>query len=204
MKQVCRLAAGLVVLAAMGGWSAARAEIIYDNLQNVTGYYYHTAMEMGDEVALAGTAREVTEFRVMLYAPAAVTIDASLDFYQNDGPLGKPQTWIWGATWQGIGFEGVQTLIFPIPNVLVPDTFTWTFTSTDGSAGLLLNDPPTVGSSGDFIWLYDGVQWTQQNFTGQGVVANLAARIEAVPDPATLVLLGAGAAGAVLGRRRKR
>jgi len=202
VRRTCRLAAGLVVLAAVGGGSPARAEIIYNNLQNVTGYYYPTAMEVGDEVALAGTAREVTEFRVMLYAPAAVTIDASLDFYQNDGPLGKPQTWIWGATWQGVSFGGVQTLVFPIPNVLVPDTFTWTFTGTDPSAGVLLNDPPTVGSSGDYLWMYESGAWTAVDFGGTPV-ANMAVRIEAVPEPATLVLLGSGVAGLVIRRGRR-
>lgn len=88
-------------------------------------------------------------------------------------------------------------------SVAVPGTFTWAVRLTR-PVGLVLYDPPTVGSSGDFHWLSsnDAATWTQINFLN--AVDNFRARVTAVPEPGTLVLTLAGLAFFGLSLRGRR
>lgn len=119
-----------------------------------------------------------------------------------DGTGGGPSSLLWEtllADYPTVG-DPFCTLTVEIPNVLVPDTLTWTVNRLDYNygAGLPHFDPPAVGSSGDFYWLFDGRDWRMRESGGPD---NFGARIEAVPEPATLSLLAFGALTAI---RRKR
>ena len=99
---------------------------------------------------------------------------------------------------------GTNLYDFDVPNVTAPDSLTWTleFQNVDPPGEVLgprFMDPPVVGSSRDFVWWHDPNGTWQRNFHHL-VRNNFGARIEAVPEPATLVLL-AFAATHLLRRR---
>ncbi len=92
---------------------------------------------------------------------------------------------------------------FAVPNVVVPDEVTWTVqllnrSNQNAVAGSRFMNPPTIGSSEDNVWDHANGVWTR-HFYGISV-SNFGAIITAVPEPASLVLLGLG--GLALVRRR--
>ncbi|MBM4019395.1 MAG: PEP-CTERM sorting domain-containing protein [Planctomycetes bacterium] len=203
LVQTAALVAALAAAAVLG--PAARAEIVYDNTVNSQGYAYTPLAELGDAVYLDGTARIVTAFKVLLYSsdPDLVTIDLESRFYANDGPGDEPGTLLWSDVLWGLDvLPGTQTVDFAVPSVVVPDVLTWTVNTGSGTVGPVMYDPPVVGASDDYFWMNDGTGWGAWWFGGYPV-ANFGAMIEAVPEPATLCLLGAGLAGVAVGRLRR-
>jgi hypothetical protein len=189
-------------LALAGTLSAPAADIVYDNSTNFTLVDYETTDEYGDEVYLAGTSRAITEIQIEYYADFVAQGDevARVRFYENTGPF-----------WEGNSDyptpaspplyeqtfpiqQGYQVEILTVPNVVVPDHFTWTIqflgisqTATNDRAGLLFYDTPTVGSSPADFWEFvppDG--WGA--VAVQGVTNNFGCRILAAPASARISL----------------
>lgn len=206
MKAVIRLAAALVVLSCLACGTNARADVVYDNTVAGLSLYYHPGVEFGDQVTLGGTARVVTTFEVILYSAVPSTADLQGRFYANDGAGGVPETLLWSDVLANLTVAQVTVATFDlsslVPAVVVPDTFTWTVSSGSADVGVIMYDPPLVGSSADAFWAYD-TAWGEYWFSGDPV-ANFGARIEATPEPATLCLMGAGLAGFVARRFRRR
>jgi hypothetical protein len=152
-----------------GGLSVGAAEIVYDNSDsaNYLQTDYESTNEFGDEVILAGTARIVTEIQIEYYAqftPSGSQL-GRVRFYANTGPLwrGDPDyptpasPPLYEQTFQLA--TNYQVAVIEVPNVVVPDDFTWTVqflgisqTSTNDRAGLLRYGSPTVGQSFDDFW----------------------------------------------------
>ena len=128
---------------------------------------YFTSKEVGDDINLAGTDRVVRRFDFMTYANTGVKPNAQwkLRFYKNNGPLQIPDsassqmpgTLLWESDTMPLRFtsEGrFVTNIVEVPNITVPDRFTWTVqfinvdqnAGTADQAGLVVADPPTVGA----------------------------------------------------------
>lgn len=88
----------------------------------------------------------------------------------------------------------------------VPDTFTWTVLY-DGTGNTVTNrifDPPAIGSSDNsFYWRRRMGSGPWEVGTFAVAPANFYARIEAVPEPTTAVLLGLGVAGLATMRNRR-
>jgi len=114
-----------------------------------------------------------------------------LRFYENTGPIwqGHPEYKIpaspplYEDTFQIS--TGFQVLVVTVPNILVPDHFTWTVqflgisqTSTNDRAGLLLFDPPSVGQSFDDFWELLPSGWAPLDT--QNLKDNFGARILAI------------------------
>jgi len=187
--------ARLFVLAvAMSVWQAGAAEIVYDNSTDYLEADYESVDEYGDEVILAGTARIVTEIQLEYYADFVPNGNqlGRLRFYANTGPAwhdnldykmpASPP--FYEDTFQVI--TGFQAVAITIPNVVVPDHFTWTVqflgisqTKTNDRAGLLFYDPPTIGQSFDDFWeLLPNEGWSP--LARPDVKNNFGARIVAV------------------------
>ena len=156
------LAIGVVVfmLTAISGLPVL-AEVIYDNsltphINSSTGQVdFITGPEMGDEIALGGTERIVTQFDFALYV-FHPDPHGEIYFYKNDGSGDTPSTLLYYSGPINLinGWNSLTGL-----SMTVPDTLTWTFhnLSTPGDpgnptfVGLQVYDPPTIGSSGDFL-----------------------------------------------------
>lgn len=209
--------------------SIAKAEIVYDNTAGVTTNFYLFSNEYGDDINLAGQSRTVTEFMFLYFGdiPANVTTPGQwqIRFYRNDGPLAdptantsqRPGSLIWESGIFPV-LRGYVTNLLNIPNVEVPDRFTWTVEfmnlpqQVGNGAGLVLANPPTIGAllPGRFrpvigsysdYWVRanpnDTNSWALNIFSNSediGPQGNFYVRVGAVPEPTTIALglLGAG------------
>jgi hypothetical protein len=208
----------IVALLAVAVGAQAQA-IVYDNtttfgnrVQTLLSDLVVEGTELGDEVQLAGTAREVTELRLLFFYRGVDggQFDARIRLLMDDGPGGTPGTQLYASPLVESldANNGLNEYTFAIPNVTVPDTVIWTI---DGFNPVNITDelgpayfhPPTIGSSEDFFWRFDGqFEWTPYAWGGSPY-ANFGAQITAVPEPATLAALALGASF-LLGRRRQR
>ena len=213
----------------------ANAELLYDNTN--TGFHYYapmyrstapgTVLEYGDEITLGGTDRFVNSVELpfaLVTIPAFTTgsIDLLLSFYKNDGAGGQPSTLIWSNSYDNLQLTGPgNEYLFnlSVPAVTVPDSFTWTVVASDlqsstaltfFNSGLLIYDPPTVGTSGDFVWQKSAEVWEKGIYSGgtTPLPSNFGIKISSdtapVPEPATMLLLACGLAGLAGMRKRLR
>ena len=199
--------------------NAGANNIVYNNSTgDLTTRFNPGASEVGDEIQLGNLTGIdpiiVTGFQMQYWGlNVGGSASAQVRFYANDGsPYDAntlmPGTMLWDSGVFGIGSTDRATLIWDVNElgggVQVPDSFTWTvqFSNVgDGTAGVDLYSPPTVGSSYTDCWIKVGDTW-QINDSGE---ANLdfAAIIVAVPEPSMLLWL-VGGAGLVLVARRRR
>ena len=223
-KFVKALAVLSVSLAFCATGLAQTSSIVYDNSTIDLGKTYSPGnnVEFGDQITLAGTDRTVTDFKFQYFLGGVASGQtALLRFYANDGPA-ITKTLPDGSTVSvptpgsllytspvltlGAGFQTAEAQGFAVK---VPDTFTWTVTfnglTADQTAGLQLYDPPLVGSSFLDFWQNSGGTWNTYLFDNGATPGNFAARVTAVPEPATMafaLLAGLGWAG-YLGFKRR-
>jgi hypothetical protein len=191
------------------------AEVVYQVPTSGTVSTYITSKEYGDEVVLGGTDRFLTSFQFQYSANYAAVGGLTFRLYDQTGPLigsaASPGTVLFSTTLDVV--SGVNTVTIPfdgssaLPNRL---TYTVQFPGVGGAseAGLLApNLVPTVGSSGNDLWLNDagGSGWTLNLMSPDGLSprANFVTTIEAVPEPSTIALMVAGTALVAFGFRRK-
>lgn len=180
---------------------------IYDNSVNdlLTRFNPGTA-EVGDEILLAGSARQLTYFSFEYYGLAtrstfAGNVQAEVRFYVNNGALfnGYPQPN--GSSFYDSGLfsvpapTGRSTFIFnagadfPAAGLFIPaNDITWSVQFTGMGAGdevgVDLYSPPVVGSDYPDYWEKNaGPGWTLKQQLS-GVPSDFAAlmRAESVPD----------------------
>jgi hypothetical protein len=189
---VCALSLAATLLALNSG--PARAELVYDNSDTGGTNVHYALVEYGDEVILTGTSRVVSEFLFEYYGEFTVAGDetARLRIYRNDGPNTPegdptPGTVLFDSGAFNIS-PGYQTKKFSGLNVTVPTDLTWTIefgglTGTTGDrAGLVLRDPPSVGTSYDDFWQKSQGRWQLFSWDGKPL-ANFAARIFTGAEP---------------------
>lgn len=203
--------------------TSAGAEVVYDNTSTPTksigenpyvpdGFWpFNTFVPnepMGDQITLAGTARSVVEFDLVLSSTQLVNLSSlTLTFHDTQVVDSKGNRWpdnqLWTGTLTNVAVDGLTTVTFVVPDILAPDVFVWTAGADSSVAGLATFDPPTVGSSNMLYWDHDiaGNRWWAQYFRGDPV-ANFGAKVLAVPEPVTAVMLTIG--GLSLIRRKRR
>lgn len=207
-----KVLAGFVATAALS-ISAQAESVVYDNTSNPLGQYFNSGTEFGDQITLGGLKgdRIVKQFRMEYYMSYGVSGDetAQVKFYNNNGPGGAPGTLLFDTGTFSLQRAGYNNITINDVNVAVPDNFTWTvsFAGVTGTevAGLLLYNPPAVGSSFNDYWEKTDTGWTLKQMAGGSPVANFAAQITAIPEPTTIQLaLMAGLTGLGMLIRRRR
>ena len=191
--------------------------IVYDNTTTSLNNNFpllpeaqNDSVEVGDEIWLAGSSREIVEIRLLFTnrGTAPNTFDARIRFRDLDATF-NPAEIIYdsGIVTSIQSLPGITEHVFAVPSVAVPDRFVWTVQvfNRQGPAneiGPSYFNPPTVGSSEDFFWrIEQGGEWTPYSWGGDPF-ANFGARVTAVPEPSTLVAITFGALA--LTRKRKR
>jgi hypothetical protein len=202
----------LLLLLSSLGLVGVRAAVVYDNsaLTGMTKDGVFLLAEYGDEIALVGTDRWITQFDIATFGdfPTNAVVTAVVRFYANDGTDAldgphyayRPKT----VLWESAPFTlkpGGQTASFA-PLIKVPDTFTWTirFTGvqqvTGNSVGPIVVNPIQVGAplanghTGSYpdYWRKDGI--TEDSWMiyllSSGTPANFYVKVTATPEPATL------------------
>lgn len=209
-----RVSVTLLLALGLAGVAPAQS-IVYDNTTTSLNENFPllpewevNSAEAGDEIWLGGTDREVTELKLIFNYRGTIpgTFNALIRFREFDESFQGP-----GAAFYESPLTQVQTttglheLTFAIPNVIVPDHFIWTIQAFDrqgseGELGMAYFNPPTVGSSEDWLWQRGGNEWTAYSWGGEPY-ANFGAQITAVPEPTTLMVT---ATGLILCRRRRK
>jgi hypothetical protein len=192
------------------------AEVVYNNSTPSGNQFLPNTVQYGDEITLGGSARTITQFQFEYYFSGAGDSSKTFGFnlYANDGDTvvaGRsafaPSTLLYStsANLQ----SGFNTVTISGISVNVPDTVTWTVSfsglGVGEEAGLLLGGPtPSVGASFNDFWEFDGSVWSLKQINGGAPVANFIARVEAVPEPGTiLTMLGGLAVLGVAAYRRR-
>ncbi len=173
---------GVAATASVVGAPSASAAIVYNNtttslnqINQLLGQGQINSLEHGNQITLAGHQRMVNTFamRMRVNAPGACTFQMRLRLLANDGPGGTPGTELWNSGYMprviDSGFDMTYTMM--VPNVRVPQTFTWSVQVIErslnmGPMGPAEYSPPTVGSAVLGYWRNSGLQipdWTLVN-----------------------------------------
>src|ERR1035437_6169814 len=179
---------------------------IYDNSVNdlLTRFNPGTA-EVGDEILLAGSARQLTYFSFEYYGLAtrstfAGNVQAEVRFYVNNGALFNGYLQPNGSSFYDSGVFSVpaptdrSTFVFkagadfPSAGLSIPaNDITWSVQFTGMGAGDVLGvdlySPPVVGGDYPDYWENSGTGWTlKQQLSGQSTDFAALMKAESVPD----------------------
>jgi hypothetical protein len=207
MKRLIGFVAVLVAASSMA--VSTKATVVFDNTTNYLAQYFGSTNEFGDQIRLIdGIERLVTQFKFEYWTSHGISGDEKLQvkLYDNAGIDGSPGTVLYDSGQFSIK-SGYNTVTLDGLDVNVPDSFTWTVQFTGVQAnenlGLLLYDPPTVGSSYNDFWEKTGGVWGTK--TLPETVANFSAKVTAVVPEPTVMQYGllTGVAGLVAFLRRR-
>jgi hypothetical protein len=198
---------------------AASAEIVFDNLQEASGawgFVGDSAPEFGDRLLLGGTARDLESVSFLLISKTpgsgTGTFDPIFRVYAVDPSNGLLGDLLSVTTLNGFSFSGtpfaysVFVVTAEMPAAVLPDEVFATIeipqAPTNQGIGPRTHPFPAIGSSDPDVWYYrsSGIWAPQSGGAGGG---NLSIGINAVPEPASCIVLALGALGLVRLRRRR-
>jgi hypothetical protein len=199
----------------------ANAAVVYENSTSNHGRLNTGALEIGDQIILGGTDRNLTQFRFQFYTSAALggaTEQARVRFYNNPTESSAPTTVLFDSGWFDVGAPQSSGATFTFNDFVtgatvplttaVPNMFTWSvqFQGIDAGeeAGLSIFGPPTVGNAYPDYWENNGGTWTLKTLSGIPTGVDFGAQFTAVPEPSTVTLGLLGLVGLVGLTWRKR
>ncbi|MGQ9901644.1 MAG: hypothetical protein ACUVR1_05445, partial [Fimbriimonadales bacterium] len=165
-------------------------------------YYYPQPNRVLDDVTRDASfgLLPIKQINIAIFNRNATPVDATLYVYDADPFTAGPGTLLFTDVLTGIP-NGVFQLQFATPNIAAGVGDLWIgLAFNSAQVGMLLspNPNPTIGSSNDvFAWDQNGNSVIDSNeyfYFGGNPVANFAIEVLAVPEPASMIALGAGLA----------
>ena len=214
MKILFKVSGASVVAAlAMAAQTIHAQQTVFANTNTFKAHFSTGSLQVGNEITLAGSYRQINGFAFEYYLPTASgTETADVKFYKNDSTAqsagyAAPGTVIYDSGAFNIGSFGSQSsatlnfaasdfttgVVVPL-TVPLPDTFTWTVQfgglGSGEDIGVDLYQPVSIGSAPSDMWEFSGGSW--------GLVTNatynltIGASVSAVPEPSSFLLLAMG------------
>lgn len=162
--------------------TVASGAVVYQNTTTFTGVTHvllaagqTSSPEHGNQVTLGGSDRMVTgiQLRLNVLGGGVCTFKLQVRFRLNDGPGGRPGTVIWDSgPLNRLVDSGFPNPVFvAVPNVVVPDTFTYTLQITERMMNMSVFGPaeyapPAIGSCPDGYWGRTGEGPEDWEYTG--------------------------------------
>lgn len=171
----------------------------YSNTTNATNYYFPggAGAIVADDV-LRTTNLPIAQVTFGYYAPTAAP-DVTMYIYDLNAynlPAPLLASYNLGTLGGGGAYAYTITLASPLS---APANIWIGFSFSAADAGLLIFDPPTIGSSQDVFMMNNSGLY----YFGGNPRANFYLETVPVPEPASLLVLGSGVMGLLALRRRR-